>query len=92
MDKNQNSAHHIEHGGEYPLTNNRQPNQTNAQTVRKQNQQSMQKQGGYTGTPMGEEFGSETDVEQVRQQNQQSQMNKQKAATQQQNQFGNGSR
>ena len=76
----------------YPLTNNRQPNQTNAQQVRKQNQQSMQKQGGYSSNPMGEEFGSETDVEQVKQQNQQSQANKQKAATQQPNQFGNGSR
>lgn len=87
MDNIRDNAHHIEHGGEYPLTNNRQPNQTNAQTVRKQNQQSMQ-----GNTPMAEEFGSETDVEEVRQQNQQSQMKKQKAATQQPNQFGNGSR
>lgn len=92
MDNISNSAHHIGHGGEYPLTNNRQPNQTNAQQVRKQNQQSMQKQSQYGGNPMGEEFGSETDVEQVKQQNQQSEAKKRKASAQQKNQFGNGFR
>lgn len=48
----------------------------------------MQKQAQYGANPMGEEFGSETDIEQVRQQNQQSEAKKQKAANQQQNQFG----
>lgn len=74
------------------MTNNRQPNQTNAQKVRKQNQQSMQNQAGYGGNPMGEEFGEETDIAEVRQQNQQSQANKQKAAKQQPNQYGNSTR
>ena len=39
MNKNCCAAHDSEHGGEDPLTNNRQPNQTNAKEVRKQNQQ-----------------------------------------------------
>lgn len=91
MDNISNSAHHIGHGGEYPLTNNQQPNQTNAQQVRKQNQQSMQKQSQYQNN-FGEEFGSETDVEQVKKQNQQSEANKFKASGQRANQFENGSR
>ncbi|ASS92235.1 MAG: gamma-type small acid-soluble spore protein [Bacillaceae bacterium] len=46
-----------------------QQNKTNAQQVRKQNQQSAQ---GF-----GTEFAAETDAQQVRQQNQQSEQNKQ---------------
>ncbi|MCG7345760.1 gamma-type small acid-soluble spore protein [Sporosarcina sp. ACRSL] len=42
---------------------------TNANQVRKQNQ-----------NPMQEEFGSETDVNEVRQQNQQAEMNKAQAS------------
>lgn len=76
----------------YPLTNNRQPNQTNVQKVRKQNQQSTQKQAGYGTNPMGEEFGSETDFEEVKKQNQQSEAKKQKTSPKQQNPFGNGFR
>lgn len=41
---------------------------TNAQQVKKQNQQSAQAQPGQYGT----EFGEETDVQQVKQQNKQS--------------------
>lgn len=74
------------------MTNNQQPNQTNAKQVRNQNQQSMQKQAQYGGQPMGEEFGSETDIEQVKKQNQQSELNKQKASGKRTNQFGNGLR
>ncbi|WP_090237575.1 MULTISPECIES: gamma-type small acid-soluble spore protein [Fictibacillus] len=44
---------------------------TNAQQVRRQNQQSQAGQGQY-----GAEFGSETDAQQVRQQNAQSQQRK----------------
>lgn len=73
-----------------PLTNNRQPNQTNAKEVRKQNQQSMQ-QGQY-GNNMAEEFGSETDVEEVKRQNQQSEAKKQQASNQRGNQFEDGLR
>ncbi|HLR10395.1 MAG TPA: gamma-type small acid-soluble spore protein [Sporosarcina sp.] len=73
------------------MTTNRKPNETNAQEVRKQNQQSMQKKAQY-GQTMGEEFGSETDVEEVKKQNQQSEQNKSKAAKQQTNQFKGGFR
>lgn len=45
---------------------------TDAQQVKKQNQQSAQAQPGQYGT----EFGEETDAQQVRQQNQQSQQKK----------------
>ena len=47
------------------------PNQTDANQVRKQNQASQQQ----NQNAMTEEFGSETDVNQVRRQNQQSQQN-----------------
>lgn len=73
------------------MTTNRKPNETDAQEVRKQNQQSMQKQTQY-GQTMGEEFGSETDVEEVKKQNQQSERKKTKAAKQQTNQFKGGFR
>lgn len=76
------------------MTNNRQPNQTDAQQVRKQNQQSMQKMQGQSqySTNMGEEYGSETNVEEVKKQIQQSEANKYKASGQRANQFENGSR
>lgn len=45
---------------------------TDAQQVKKQNQQSAQAQPGQYGT----EFGEETDAQQVKQQNQQSQQKK----------------
>lgn len=55
------------------MANKNQPQEkTNAQEVRKQNQQAAQGQGQY-----GAEFASETDAQQVRKQNQQSQQNKQ---------------
>jgi small acid-soluble spore protein E (minor gamma-type SASP) len=51
------------------MTNkNSDSSRTNAQQVRRQNQQSQQ--------GMSEEFASETDVNEVRRQNQQSQANK----------------
>lgn len=46
---------------------------TDAQQVKKQNQQSAQAQPGQYGT----EFGEETNVEEVKKQNQQSQKKKQ---------------
>lgn len=46
---------------------------TDAQQVKKQNQQSAQAQPGQYGT----EFGAETNVEEVKKQNQQSQKKKQ---------------
>lgn len=46
---------------------------TDAQQVKKQNQQSAQAQPGQYGT----EFGEETNVEEVKKQNQQSQQKKQ---------------
>ncbi|WP_062238535.1 gamma-type small acid-soluble spore protein [Fictibacillus sp. FJAT-27399] len=49
----------------------KQQNKTNAQQVKKQNQQSQAGQGQY-----GAEFASETDAQQVRQQNAQSQQQK----------------
>ena len=66
------------------MTKSPKPNQTNTQEVRKQNQQSAQKQQGMN---TWEEFGAETDVEQVKKQNQQSEMKKSKNATKQ---FGKG--
>nr|WP_268537984.1 gamma-type small acid-soluble spore protein [Bacillus atrophaeus] len=47
-------------------------NKTNAQQVRKQNQQSASGQGQF-----GTEFASETNVQQVRKQNQSAEQNKQ---------------
>lgn len=64
--------------------------ETNAQQVRKQNQQSAQQSQGQN--PMYEEFGSETDVNQVKKQIQQAEANKQNASGQRANQFQNGSR
>jgi small acid-soluble spore protein E (minor gamma-type SASP) len=66
------------------------PNQTNVNQVRQQNQQSLQ---GRSQNPMGEEFGSETDVNQVRQQNQQSEAKKQQQSSgMRANRFVNGSK
>lgn len=73
-------AHHNEHGGEKSMANNNDSNfPTNANKVRKQNQQSeMQKANASTNagnagrTEFGAEFGSQTDVGQVQKQNQQS--------------------
>ena len=70
----------------------KKPNQTNANQVRQQNQQSSQGQSQYQN-PMGEEFGSETDVNQVRQQNQQSEAKKQQQSSgMRANRFTNGSK
>ena len=71
------------------MTKNQNPNQTNVNKVRQQNQQSLQ---GQTQNPMGEEFGSETDVNQVRKQVQKSEANKRNASGQRANQFENGSK
>lgn len=68
------------------MTNNN-PNQTNANQVRKQNQQSAQNPNS-----MNEEFASETDVNQVKKQNQQSEAKKKNASAGNANQFGNGSK
>ena len=68
-------------------TNN--PNQTNANKVKKQNQLSQQNQ---SFTPMAEEFGSETDANEVRKQNQQSEANKKNASGPRANQFENGTK
>lgn len=62
----------------------KQPNYTDAQKVRKQNQLSAQPNA------MTEEFASETDVNQVRQQNQQAEANKQMSSGA--NQFGNSTK
>lgn len=51
---------------------NQNIDQTNAQEVRRQNQQAAQQGQGQYGT----EFASETDAQEVRRQNQQSQQNK----------------
>lgn len=76
------------------MTNQRKPNETNVQEVRKQIQQSMQKQSqfGQQNQMMGEEFAAETDVEEVKKQNQQSQAKKSKTSTQQPNPYGRGTR
>jgi len=75
------------YGGENPLTKNN-PNQTDANQAKKQNQKSQQQ----NQNSMTEEFGSETDVNQVRKQNQQSEANKRNASGQRANQFENGSK
>ncbi|MCY8883285.1 gamma-type small acid-soluble spore protein [Bacillus subtilis] len=54
------------------MANSNNFSKTNAQQVRKQNQQSAAGQGQF-----GTEFASETDVQQVRQQNQSAEQNKQ---------------
>jgi small acid-soluble spore protein E (minor gamma-type SASP) len=72
------------------MTKNQNPNQTNVNKVRQQNQQSLQ---GQSQNPMGEEFGSETDVNQVRNQNQQSEAKKQQQSSgMRANRFENGSK
>ncbi|QUW23488.1 gamma-type small acid-soluble spore protein [Sporosarcina sp. Marseille-Q4063] len=72
------------------MTKNQNPNQTNANQVRQQNQQSLQ---GQSQNPMGEEFGSETDLNQVRKQNQQSEAKKQQQSSgMRANRFENGSK
>ncbi|SEO66722.1 small acid-soluble spore protein E (minor gamma-type SASP) [Amphibacillus marinus] len=53
------------------MAKNQNPSKTNAEEVKRQNQQSQQGQGQY-----GTEFASETDVQQVKQQNKKSQQNK----------------
>lgn len=54
------------------MANSNNFSKTNAQQVRKQNQQSAGQQGQF-----GTEFASETDAQQVRQQNQSAEQNKQ---------------
>lgn len=68
---------------------NNNPNQTNANKVKKQNQLSAQNQ---SFNPMAEEFGSETDVNEVRKQNQKSEANKKNASGSRANQFENGTK
>jgi small acid-soluble spore protein E (minor gamma-type SASP) len=85
-DKKRLCAHVSVYGGENPLT--KKPNQTNANQVRQQNQQSAQGQSNR----MSEEFASETDVNEVRQQNQRSEANKQNASGQRANRFENGTK
>ncbi|CAM3213836.1 gamma-type small acid-soluble spore protein [Filibacter tadaridae] len=72
------------------MTNNN-PNQTDANQVRKQNQRSQQQSAQNTNN-MSEEIGSITDVEQVRKQNQQSEANMKNASGARSNQFENGSK
>lgn len=68
------------------MKKNQNPNQTNAAQVRKQNQQSQQQ------TQFGEEFGSETDVQEVQKQVQQAETNKRNASGQLANKYQNGSK